>query len=97
MAGLTDESVSPTFVPQGLRFCGAGALAQCHIVFPLPNICTNRGADPLVCGRRPRRPAGVCLMPISLFRLRDEGVPRGPGGPPSNLRPDPAVAKTMWH
>src|ERR1017187_5997109 len=72
----------------------AGRIAQCHIVFPLPNICTNRGADPLVCGRRPRRPAGVCLMLISLFRLRDEGVPRGPGGPPSNSRPNPAVAKT---
>src|ERR1017187_3610090 len=66
------------------------------MVFPLPNICTNRGADPLICGP-PRRPAGVCMMLISLFRLRDEGVPRGSGGPPSNLRPDPAVAKTMWH
>ena len=23
-----------------------------------------------------------CKMLMSLFRLRDEGVPRGPGGPP---------------
>src|ERR1017187_5681530 len=45
----------------------------------------------------PRRPAGVCMTLISLSRLRDEGVPRGPGGPPSNLRPNPAVAKTKWH
>src|ERR1035441_4972492 len=46
----------------------------------------NWRADPLVRGRRPRRLAGVCMMLISLIRLRDEGVPRGPGGPPSNLR-----------
>ena len=27
-----------------------------------------------------------CKMLISLYRLRDEGVPRGPGGPPHHLR-----------
>src|ERR1017187_6210083 len=50
-------------------------------------------ADPLVYGRRPRRPAGVCTMLISLFRLRDEGVPRGPGGPPSNYAESAALRK----
>src|ERR1017187_9159465 len=54
-------------------------------------------ADPLVRGRRPRRPASVCMMLILLIRPRDEGVPREPGGPPSSLRPNPAVAKTKWH
>jgi hypothetical protein len=53
-----------------------------NLVFPPLNICTNCGADPLVCGRRPRRPASVYMMLISLFRLRDEGVPRRPGGLP---------------
>src|ERR1017187_3044588 len=38
------------------------------------------------------RQAGYHPALISLIRLRDEGVPRGPGGPPSNLRPSPAVA-----
>src|ERR1017187_2865984 len=26
-----------------------------------------------------------CKMPISLYRQRDEGVPRGPGGPPRHF------------
>ena len=35
-------------------------------------------------------PAGLlvpCEMPLSSFRVRDEGVPRGPGGPPHKNPP----------
>src|ERR1039457_544107 len=39
-----------------------------------------RGADPLVRGRRPRRPARGLRQADLLDRQR--GVPRGPGGPP---------------
>ena len=34
-------------------------------------------------------PVGLLVprqTPISLFRMRDEGVPRGPGGPPHEFR-----------
>jgi MFS family permease len=46
---------------------------------------TNGGADPLVCGRRPRRPlpADTTLIPSGEERV--QGDPRGPGGPPHNL------------
>src|ERR1035438_4674575 len=30
-----------------------------------------------------------CKVPISLFRQRDGGVPRGPGGPPHHFPSDP--------
>src|ERR1035438_5654239 len=40
------------------------------------------GADPLVRGRRPRRPAVSCRRLTPRLQQRDEGVPRGPGGPP---------------
>jgi len=43
---------------------------------------TNGGADPLVCGRRPRRPlpADTTLIPSGEERV--QGDPRRPGGPP---------------
>jgi hypothetical protein len=34
---------------------GEGSIAQCHIVFPLPDVCINRGADPPVRSRPPGR------------------------------------------
>src|ERR1035441_8848813 len=40
------------------------------------------GAAPLVRGRRPRRPAALTQVLDSSSERRDEGVPRGPGGPP---------------
>src|ERR1017187_7295541 len=44
------------------------------------------GRTPLVRGRRPRRPLAPCRMLMPLFQMRDEGVPRGPGGPPHHQR-----------
>jgi len=45
-----------------------------------------------IVGRTPRSaadaPVGLlapCVILLSLLRLRDEGVPRGPGGPPHDL------------
>jgi len=49
--------------------------AQCHLVLPLQNICTNCGADPLVRGRRPRRPVAPRKGLIPLCRMRDEDSP----------------------
>src|SRR5687767_345643 len=43
------------------------------------------GADPLVRGRRPRRPVAFRVADFSAAQ-RDEGVPRGPGGPPYNMK-----------
>src|ERR1035441_10290936 len=44
------------------------------------------GADPLVRGRRPRRPAAVMQEPGSSSEVRVQGDPRGPGGPPHSTR-----------
>jgi hypothetical protein len=38
-----------------------------------------------------------CKMLISLFRMRDEGVPRGPGGPPHEVCGIPDTGEAMWH
>src|SRR5271165_2045031 len=43
---------------------------------------TPGGADPLVRGRRPRRPVESRKGPQPLQQERDGGVPRRPGGPP---------------
>ena len=55
-------------------------------------------------GRSPRTaadaPVGLLApykMLISLFRLRDEGVPRGPGGPPHHFGRIRSLGKTKLH
>ncbi len=48
--------------------------AQCHIVFPLPDICINCGADPLVRGRRPRRPVRGWMRLIFLAKSGSRGT-----------------------
>ena len=40
------------------------------------------GADPLVRGRSPDRPFRVYINPMLLVGERDQGIARGPGGPP---------------
>ena len=50
------------------------------------------GADPLVRGRPPGRPARPCVEANLGDPQRDEGVPRGPGGPPHNSTPAPVEA-----
>src|ERR1039458_3116304 len=50
IAGLTDESVCPTLVREGLRFCGAGAFA-CQPIFSQPLTVAALISGP----RRPRR------------------------------------------
>src|ERR1017187_1936132 len=56
--------------------------------------------SPQAGGRPPRSaaaaPVGLLALirlPISPIRLRDEGVPRGPGGPPSHCAESPALRK----
>ena len=58
---------------------GAGTCAQCHLAVPLLDMRIRCGADPLVRGRRPRRPFTVhALDPIGAERVRgtraDQGV-----------------------
>src|SRR5579859_7314386 len=50
------------------------ALAQCHLLWPIPNTCINGGADPLVCGRRPRRPVPGWMRLISLAKSGSRGT-----------------------
>src|SRR6266566_9874631 len=47
---------------------------QCHLVFPLSNICINCGADPLVRGRRPRRPVRGWMRLILLAKSGSRGT-----------------------
>src|ERR1035441_9817236 len=44
------------------------------------------GRTPWSAADAPVGPLALCMMLISLARQRDEGVPRGPGGPPHHLR-----------
>ncbi len=44
------------------------------------------GADPWSAAGAPVGLRALCKMRISLFRQRDGGVPRGPGGPPHHFR-----------
>src|SRR5450759_1671564 len=53
-----------------------GSLSQ-HWRLALMGRTLVRAAD------APRRPTALCKMLISLFRRRDEGVPRGPGVRPT--------------
>jgi cytochrome c oxidase assembly protein subunit 15 len=46
----------------------------------------DAGADPLVRGRRPRRPAAVMQEPGSSSEAQVQGDPRGPGGLPYSIR-----------
>ena len=53
----------------------------------------GNGQSALVVGRTrwstadaPVGPLARCKMLTTLFRMRDEGVPRGPGGPPHHFR-----------
>src|ERR1035438_5505765 len=61
---------------------------------------TFPATDSVTClvGRTPwsaaDAPVGLltpCKVPISLFRQRDGGVPRGPGGPPHHFPSDPTT------
>src|ERR1035438_4662482 len=54
-------------------------------------------ANSPVRGRRPRRPAPLCMMLAQWFQPRDEGVPRGPGGPPHSLCRIRSFGKNEWH
>ncbi len=49
-------------------------------------VAAHCGADPLVRGRRPRRPAAMIEGPDSSSDERVQGDPRGPGGPPHPTR-----------
>src|SRR5712672_2355223 len=51
-----------------------GEGGQCHIVFPLPDICINCGADPLVRGRRSRRPVRGWMRLIFLAKSGSRGT-----------------------
>ena len=66
IAVLTDESVCPTLVRKGLRFCGAGAFAQCHLVCPSQH-------SALVVGR--------AILPAAAFQaaLSGHAFPAGAG------------------
>ena len=48
------------------------------------------GADPLVRGLRPRRPAGTLQYADPIVPAAGRGVPRGPGGPPHQFGGIPA-------
>jgi hypothetical protein len=52
------------------------------------------GRSPWTAADAPVGLLAPCKLLIPLFRLRDEGVPRGPGGPPHNLRSIPILGKT---
>ena len=54
---------------------------------------TCAGAAPPVHGRLPGRPARPCVEAGLPDPQRDEGVPRGPGGPPHDNRATPAEPK----
>ena len=54
---------------------------------------TACGAAPPVHGRLPGRPARPCVEAGLPDPQRDEGVPRGPGGPPHDNRATPAEPK----
>src|ERR1019366_1170972 len=58
----------------------------------------------LVVGRTPRSAAdapvglrALGMMLTQLFQPRDEGVPRGPGGPPHSLCRIRSFGKNEWH
>ena len=52
------------------------------------------GRSPWTAADAPVGLLAPCKLLIPLFRLRDEGVPRGPGGPPHNFRSIPILGKT---
>ena len=54
------------------------------------------GVDPLVRGRRPRRPSPAATTLILLGQKRVQGDPRGPGGPPLD-RPIVSPARDLVH
>src|SRR5712692_3790133 len=51
----------------------------------------HTGADPLVRGRRPRRPWSAARTVILISEERVQGDPRGTGGPPHDLYSIPNV------
>ena len=72
LKGKTIAVRSPHDLADGIRHIQTGIGTPC-------------GADPLVRGRPPGRPDGACgESNVADPRQRDEGVPRGPGGPPHN-------------
>jgi hypothetical protein len=92
---LLDTMVGKDSLPSpgvGMSADAARTSAQCHLVFPIPPTCINSGAD-----SRPQPalwPAWRRWQAPDFSREeRDEGVPRGPGGPPSNYAESPALRK----
>jgi hypothetical protein len=70
------------------------------------NVVKNRAATLTgqMVGRTPRSaadaPVGLLAprkMPMSLCRLRDEGVPRGPGGPPHHAGGFSPLSQSLPH
>jgi hypothetical protein len=63
---------------------GAGHSGQCHLVFPQPNTCINRGAGLQACGGRPRPP-----VPLREERVLEDPRtvenPAQPVGEPAGL------------
>src|SRR6266566_4269716 len=66
---------------------------QCHLVFPLSNICINCGADPLVRGRRPRRPVRGWMRLILLAKSGSRGTRADQGVRPTTYAEFPVSGK----
>src|ERR1039457_320135 len=67
------------------------------LVFPtIGNAAEVCGADPRVCAGRPRPASGTTGSASCRVRQADEGVGRGPGGPPHHWRRR-LFGKNEWH
>ena len=71
---------------------------------PMPLVFPGIAPSALVVGRTPRSAAdapvglrALGMMLTQLFQPRDEGVPRGPGGPPHSLCRIRSFGKNEWH
>ena len=66
------------------------------LIFPLPGARINCGADALVRSGPPGRLFAVRQVVNASSVQRDEGVPRGPGGPPHYLC-HVSFLQTKWY